>query len=81
MITPNEILDTREFEAVVVTNEEGRIILNGPQQDLIIVRNRYVDHTVDIWSRPAQGGELTLVLPRYNPEETGPSCRHCGEKL
>lgn len=77
----DEIVDTKEIDSGVMTDSEGNILVNLLQQDLIGIRHRYGDGTVDLWIRPIAGGEARLVIPRYDPATAYAKCRHCGEVL
>lgn len=77
----DEIVDTKEMDGGVMTDSEGNICINLLQQDLIGIRHRYADGTVDLWVRPAAGGDARIVVPRYNPDTEQAKCRHCGEVL
>lgn len=75
--------EERQFDFAVFTDKDGRIICNTAQQDLTATRRTYPDGTVEVWvqSNHHDGGPPRLLIPRYDPREDNPKCRHCGEVL
>jgi hypothetical protein len=75
--TTDEVVQEKEYDFAIVTDQGGNVIYNAAQADDPIIRRLYADGTFEILRKST----MKPILPRHHPDGELPRCPNCRHEL